>query len=197
MADRPAPRFVSDTPIDAKADLRLLERADLDAPTRILVWRRFRRHRLGAICCLFLVLGYLSLPFAGFFAPYPPNSIHEDNIFAPPQGLYLFHEGEYTGLHTYPTATEYDRETGLMVSTVDYTDNTLTAFALAGGGGVALDRQPASGALAERHGLVPCLPGFLVRGVQGYALIYPARTALSRAARRFRDWILAEAAEEA
>jgi len=121
MADRPAPRFVSDTPIDAKADLRLLERADLDAPTRILVWRRFRRHRLGAICCLFLVLGYLSLPFAGFFAPYPPNSIHEDNIFAPPQGLYLFHEGEYTGLHTYPTATEYDRETGLMVSTVDYT----------------------------------------------------------------------------
>jgi len=80
---------------------------------------------------------------------------------------------------------------------LDYTDNTLTAFALAGGGGVALDRQPASGALAERHGLVPCLPGFLVRGVQGYALIYPARTALSRAARRFRDWILAEAAEEA
>ena len=77
--------------------------------------------------------------------------------------------------------------------TLIYTDNTMTAFALATGGAVALDRQPATGDLAERHGLVPCLPGRTVQGVQSYALVYPARSALSPAARIFREWLLEEA----
>jgi peptide/nickel transport system permease protein len=54
------------------------------------------------------------LPFMETLAPYAPNTFNEDNIFAPPQGLYLYHNGEYTGLHTYPTATIYDTRTGLV-----------------------------------------------------------------------------------
>ena len=80
-------------------------------------------------------------------------------------------------------------------SAVCYTDNTLTAFAMAAAGAVALDRQPATGRLAGRNGLVPCPPNLSTPGVQAYSLVYPARTALSRPARTFRDWLLAEAAE--
>jgi len=101
-------------------DRQALDRADLDAPTWVLVWRRFKQHRLGMICGMILLVGYLILPFVEIFAPYLPNSFDEDNIYAPPQGLYLYHEGEYFGLHTYPTRTVYDLETGLVRAETDW-----------------------------------------------------------------------------
>ncbi|MEM7743312.1 MAG: ABC transporter permease [Pseudomonadota bacterium] len=113
MADRPK-HFVSDEPYDPGGDLQVLDRADLDVPTRVLVWRRFKRHRIGYACFLFLAACYLILPFIEIFAPYLPNRIQEDHIFAPPQGLYLFHQGEYIGLHTYATESKYNKTTGLM-----------------------------------------------------------------------------------
>lgn len=109
-----AEHYVAPGDYDPHSDRQALDRADLDAPTRVLVWRRFRRHKLGVVSLLFLAIGYAVLPFIEIFAPYLPNSFDEDNIYAPPQGLYLFHEGEYIGLHTYPTATVYDLETGLV-----------------------------------------------------------------------------------
>lgn len=104
---------------DLAEERQALERAELDAPTWVLVWRRFRRHRLGVFCAAVMLLAYLSLPFIELLAPYPPNAIDEDNIFAPPQGLHLWHRGEYIGLHTYATATVYDVETGLLTEVVD------------------------------------------------------------------------------
>ena len=112
--------YVLDEPFDPAAERLLLERADLDAPTRVLVWRRFRRHRLGLLCLAFLGAVYAMLPFVETIAPYPANLISEDNIYAPPQGLHLWHRGEYIGLHTYPTATAYDMQTGLVRSWTDH-----------------------------------------------------------------------------
>ncbi|MGF1445078.1 MAG: ABC transporter permease [Pikeienuella sp.] len=117
---QPGAHYVSDIPYDARRDRQVLDRADLDAPTWVLVWRRFRRHRLGVVCLLFLAVGYALLPFVEMLAPYLPNSFNEDHIYAPPQGLYLFHEGAYIGLHTYPTATRYDLETGLVERFTDF-----------------------------------------------------------------------------
>ena len=116
MSDRPDPHahFVAPDDYDAEADRQALDRADYDAPTRVLVWRRFKRHKLGMACGLFLALLYLMLPFMEMIAPYGPNEFDEDNIFAPPQGLYLYHDGEYVGLHSYATATIYDTRTGLV-----------------------------------------------------------------------------------
>ncbi len=108
--------YVAPDRYDADADRQMLDRADFDAPTRVLVWRRFRRHTLGVACGLFLALLYALLPFMEVVAPYPPNEFDEDNVFAPAQGLYLFHEGAFVGLHTYPTATIYDPSTGLVKS---------------------------------------------------------------------------------
>jgi peptide/nickel transport system permease protein len=113
------PHYVADDGYDAHADRQVLDRADLDAPTYVLVWRRFRRHRLGVVCLIFLVTIYAMLPFMEMIAPYDPNRFNEDGIYAPPQGLSLFHNGEYVGLHTHPTATEYDRATGLVKATAN------------------------------------------------------------------------------
>ncbi|MGF1552661.1 MAG: ABC transporter permease [Paracoccaceae bacterium] len=105
---------------DATAERGVLDRADLAAPTSVLIWRRFRRHRLGVVSLAFLALAYAALPFAEMLVPYLPNTFDEDAVYAPPQGLYWFHEGEYVGLHTYPTATVYDPETGLVRAETDY-----------------------------------------------------------------------------
>lgn len=77
---------------------------------------------------------------------------------------------------------------------ITYADNTTTAFALALKGAIALARAPASDGLPERSQLQRCLPELWINGVQTYQLIYPARTALSRAARAFRQWLLKEVA---
>ncbi len=119
MSDLRDDRYVSEVPYDPGADRQVLDRADLDAPTWVLVWRRFRRHRLGVICLVFLAVGYALLPVLELLAPYTPNAFHEDHIYAPPQGLHLYHEGEFIGLHTYPTATRYDLETGLVERVTD------------------------------------------------------------------------------
>ncbi|MGF1501190.1 MAG: ABC transporter permease [Paracoccaceae bacterium] len=116
--------YVAERTYDAEADRQVLDRADLDAPTWVLVARRFRRHRLGVVCAVFLAVIYAMLPFMDMIAPYDPNRFDENNIYAPPQGLYLYHQGEFIGLHTYRTATEYDLATGL-VKPVTYSDTLI------------------------------------------------------------------------
>lgn len=106
--------YVAPDDDDAEADRQALDRADLSAPTRVLVWRRFRRHKLGVFTAACLALAYLMLPFIEVLAPYPPNAFHEDAVYAPPQGLHLYHFGEFIGLHTYPTETIYNPSTGLV-----------------------------------------------------------------------------------
>ena len=103
--------FVSPETYDAGAARQMLDRADLDAPTYVLVWRRLKRHRLGVFCGALLLLIYLMLPFMEIIAPYDPNRFNEDNIYAPPQEIGWFHDGSYVGLHTYRTWTEIDRNT--------------------------------------------------------------------------------------
>ena len=72
-----------------------------------------------------------------------------------------------------------------------YVDNTLMAMALAAeGAGIALARAPASDRIMENAGLRPCLPGFRVRGIEAYHLVYADRSALRPPARAFRDWLL-------
>ncbi|MEO1774095.1 MAG: LysR substrate-binding domain-containing protein [Pseudomonadota bacterium] len=77
-----------------------------------------------------------------------------------------------------------------------FTDTTAVALAMAAAGaGIALARAPATDALVARYGLVPCLPGVAAPGIESYHLVYPAGARLSAAARAFRDWLLAEAAQ--
>ena len=76
-----------------------------------------------------------------------------------------------------------------------YTDTTVAALAIAASGAIALAREPASGALPTRHGLVRCLPDLEAKGVQAYSLVRPGGAPLSKAARSFRNWLLEEASQ--
>ncbi|WP_457646634.1 ABC transporter permease [Profundibacter sp.] len=108
MTILPDGRYVSDAPYDENEDLSAIERADLDMPNWRLVWRAFRKHRLALISGIFLLVGYLLLPFAGFIAPYTPNERNADYLYAPPQGIHLFHDGKFIGPYVYPTTAHAD-----------------------------------------------------------------------------------------
>jgi peptide/nickel transport system permease protein len=111
MTNLPDGRYVDDAPYDPNASLQQLERADLDAPNWLLIWRKFRTHKLGLISGTFLLICYLLLPFVGFLAPYGPNERNPDHLFAPPQSVNWFHDGEFIGPFVYPMMSEANLET--------------------------------------------------------------------------------------
>ncbi|SEF66615.1 ABC transporter permease [Jhaorihella thermophila] len=111
MRQLPDGRFVDEAPYDPQASIQTLERRDLDAPNWVLIWRKFKTHRLGLVSGIFLLTAYLLLPFVGFFAPYTANERDEERLYAPPQAIHWFHEGEFVGPFVYPTTAEADLET--------------------------------------------------------------------------------------
>lgn len=58
---------------------------------------------------------------------------------------------------------------------------------------IALARSPVSDVMMSSYGLVPCPYFSPVSSDERYYLLYRSRNALSRPARRFRDWLLREA----
>ncbi|MEY8842785.1 ABC transporter permease, partial [Cribrihabitans sp. XS_ASV171] len=122
MTQLPDGRYVDDAPYDPQVSIQQLERRDLDAPNWVLVWRKFKTHKLGLVSGLFLLVCYLMLPFAGFIAPYGPNERNGDHLYAPPQSVHWFHEGEFLGPFVYPTVAEADLETFQWTFVADESD---------------------------------------------------------------------------
>lgn len=111
MTQLPDGRYVDDAPYDPQASIQTLERKDLDAPNWLLIWRKFRQHRLALISGIFLLIAYVLIPFAGFIAPYTPNERFSEHLYSPPQAIKLFHEGEFLGPYVYPMTAEANLET--------------------------------------------------------------------------------------
>ncbi len=121
MSTLPDGRYVDDAPYDPNVDLSEPERKDMDASNRVLVWRRFKRHKLGLISGIFLFLSYLLLPFAGFLSPYTPNERSADHLYHPPQFIHWWHEDEFIGPFVYPTTAKADLEQFRWTYEVDRT----------------------------------------------------------------------------
>lgn len=66
-----------------------------------LMWWKLKRHRLAVVSGLFLLFMYLSILICEFLAPYDLHTRHTEFLFSPPQGLHLFHEGEFVGPFVY------------------------------------------------------------------------------------------------
>ena len=111
MTNLPDGRYVDDAPYDPQVSIQQIERRDLDAPNWVLIWRKFKQHKLGLVSGIFLLLSYLMLPFAGFIAPYTPNERMSEHLYAPPQMIRLWHEGSFVGPYVYRTTSEPDLET--------------------------------------------------------------------------------------
>lgn len=84
-----------------------------------IMWWKFRRHKIALWSGVILILFYLNVPFAEIIAPYTANQRSNDHLFAPPQRVHFFHEGEFVGPFVYGMTSEIDIETVKWVFTED------------------------------------------------------------------------------
>ena len=76
-----------------------------------LMWWKFRRHKVAVASAILLFAFYLMVPFVEVIAPYNQTKRHGDFLYAPPQGLHLFHEGRFVGPFVYPYKFTFNTET--------------------------------------------------------------------------------------
>lgn len=111
-SDGPTPpsarHYVSSEPFDAYSIEALTpeqERYYLASQWRMMWWR-LKRHRIAVFAGVVLLVLYASTLVSEVIAPYALASRNTDHIYAPPQQMHLFHEGELIGPFVY--ALEYD-----------------------------------------------------------------------------------------
>ena len=116
----PLPHSASDAPFDPVADQQDDGGGKLAHASQLRVmWWKFRRHRLALWSAVFLMVVYLIAIFAEFVAPYGLHRNDTANIYAPPQAVHLFHEGEFIGPFVYARTMELDMENLRRVYTDD------------------------------------------------------------------------------
>ncbi len=76
-----------------------------------IMWWKFKRHKLAVWSGVVLLIFYLCVPFAEIIAPYAPDTRDSYHLYAPPQPLHLFHEGEFVGPFVYGLKSEINMET--------------------------------------------------------------------------------------
>ena len=104
--------YVSSDPFDPHSIEALTpeqERFFLASQWRMMWWR-FRRHHLAVVSGAVLALLYLSVLVSEIIAPYDLHSRHSDFIYAPPQAVHLFHDGELVGPFVYGLHYRLDME---------------------------------------------------------------------------------------
>ena len=95
--------YVSREPFDAYESETLTaeqERFYMASQWR-LMWYKLRRHRIAVVAGMVLALLYGSTLISEILAPYDLHSRQTDFIYAPPQGLHLFHDGSFVGPFVY------------------------------------------------------------------------------------------------
>jgi peptide/nickel transport system permease protein len=76
-----------------------------------LMWWKFRRHKVAVVSAVVLLVFYLSILVSEAIAPYNQTTRDAKHIFAPPQGVHLFHEGRFVGPFVYGLDYKLDMET--------------------------------------------------------------------------------------
>ena len=95
--------YVSEAPFDPYSIEKLTpeqERFYLASQWQ-LMWWKFLRHRVAVASGLFLLIFYLSTLISEVISPYGLHTRNTDYIYAPPQGIHFFHEGEFIGPFVY------------------------------------------------------------------------------------------------
>ncbi|MCF4167341.1 ABC transporter permease [Zavarzinia compransoris] len=106
------PHYVNPAPFDPAAGETMSAREEryYRASSLRLIWWKFRTHRLALLALVLLGTLYVTLPFVEVIAPYGLQSRHGDHIYAPPQRVHLFHDGDFVGPFVYAYRFEFDRE---------------------------------------------------------------------------------------
>lgn len=115
------PHFVSTAPFDLKSVETLTpeQEAIYFAGQLKLMWWKFRRHKVAVWSGVFLALLYFSVLISEFLSPWNYQTRHTRHIFVAPQGIHLFHKGEFVGPFVYNLRQRLNLETGLREYKVD------------------------------------------------------------------------------
>ena len=109
----PVPHYVNREAFNPYVDERLTaeqERYYMASQWRMMWWK-LKRHRLAVVSGLFLILVYASIVVTEFLAPYTLATRHTDHIYAPPQSINLFNDGEFVGPFVFGLDYELDMRT--------------------------------------------------------------------------------------
>jgi len=77
-----------------------------------LIWRRFKRHRLGTLGAFIIIVMTLATVFADLVGPYAADQFHQQLGFAPPTPLHVVHQGRFIGPFVYGIERSFDPESG-------------------------------------------------------------------------------------
>ena len=105
--------YVSPAPFEPQATETLTpeQEAFYRASQWRIMWWKFRRHRIAVVSAAILALLYLSSLVSEVLAPYGLNTRDSGHIYAPPQVVGLFHEGEFVGPFVYGYSVKLNMET--------------------------------------------------------------------------------------
>ena len=84
-----------------------------------MMWWRLRKHRLAVWSGAILFVLYASILVSECIAPYGLQTRNADFIFAPPQNVHFFHEGEFIG----PFVYSLDYRLNMEILRREYVDN--------------------------------------------------------------------------
>ncbi len=101
------PHYVSPAPFDPYTvdAMTPAQERFYRAPPILLMWWRFRRHRVAVIAGAVLLAMYVMILFCEFLAPYALDSRHVDHIYAPPQAIHFLDDD---GRLTWPYVNGFD-----------------------------------------------------------------------------------------
>ena len=113
--------YVSPEPFDPHSIEALTEEQEryfLASQWRMMWWR-LKRHRLAVLSGAILAVLYFVVVFAEAIAPYGVHSRNVEYVYAPPQAVHWFRDGELVG----PFVYDYDVELDLEYLARVYTEN--------------------------------------------------------------------------
>ncbi len=95
--------FVSDKPFDPYSVEQLTEEQEryYFASQWQLMWWKLKRHKLAVVSSIVLFFMYFGALFCEFLTPYNLHTRNTDYIYAPPQQVHFFHQGEFIGPFVY------------------------------------------------------------------------------------------------
>jgi peptide/nickel transport system permease protein len=112
-SDEMAEHYVSKEPFDPYAAEKLTpeQQRYFLATQWKLMWWKLKRHKLAVISGVFLMLMYFAAVIAEVVAPYALETRNSKALFAPPQAIHMFHEGEFIGPFVYGMKQKLDFKT--------------------------------------------------------------------------------------
>ena len=113
--------YVSDAPYNPEEIDQIEDgkQAEFFASQWTLMWWKLKRHKLAIISGLVLLVMYATTLVSEIVSPYNQHTRHTDHIYAPPQWLHLFHQGEFIGPYVYG----YDYKLNMQNLQREYTPN--------------------------------------------------------------------------